>query len=258
MNFLVSNGIGSLALRPAQGPLTFRAYRSPVKDSLLSYAGLKDPGTGQIWGGVVATGGAIELSHGNGESGFYASIDGQKLTGLNVADNTRILGNAGAYWLAYTSPFGQLKVGANLTAMHYALNQRYFTLGQGGYFSPNGFLMVNAPLTWESRPMFQTFYQISGSLGAQNIQQAQAISGSLIAGDGVETITSASYDLHARVVYRATEHWNLEGFFDTNNARQYSERSAGFTLRFMRAPQPAEYTPHGFLNQTDIRPLVRP
>ena len=257
-SFLISNVIGSLSVQPAHGPFTLRAYRSNIKDSLLSYAGMKDPDTGVVWGGVIATGGAIEFSHGNGDAGFYASVDGQKLTGRNVADNTRLMGNAGAYWLAYSNSYGQLKVGANLTAMHYALNERYFTIGQGGYFSPDGFLMANAPVTWEGRPMYQTSYQISGSLGAQNIQQGQAVSGSLITGNGIETLTSASYDLHARVAYRISGHWNIEGFLDTNNARQYAERSAGFTLRYVKSAQPDEFVPSGFMNQTDIRPLKRP
>ena len=257
-NFPVKNMIGSFALRPAGGPFTVRLYRSNVKDTLLSYAGMTDPTTGKIWGGVVATGGALELNRGGGDSGFYASIGGEKLTGHNVADNTRIAGSAGAYWLALSNPFGRLKVGANLMAMHYALNERYFTFGQGGYFSPDSFLMLNAPLTWEGRPLHGAYYTVSGSLGTQNIQEGQAISGSLIAGTGVQTTTGASYDLHARVGHRVAEHWDVEGFLDTNNARQYAEHSAGFSVRYMKFPQPTDATPTGFLDQNSIRPLQRP
>jgi tetratricopeptide (TPR) repeat protein len=257
-SFLVPNAVGTLSIRPAQGPFTLRLYRNNVKDTMLSYAGMKDPATGQIWGGVVATGAALELNRGAAESGFYATIAGEKLTGRNVADNTRFFGNAGAYWQAYTNAWGTLKLGANITAMHYALNERFFTFGQGGYFSPTGFLTINAPITWESHPMYGTYYTMTGSLGAQNIQQGQARPGSLVIGDGIEASTGASYDLHGRVVRRLTEHWNIEAFLDMNNARQYTDRAAGFSVRYLKFPQPAELPPTGFLGQAPIRPLQQP
>lgn len=257
-NFAVRNFLGSFALRPAQGPITLRLYRDNVKDTLLSYAGMTDPATGQVWGGVVATGGALELHHGGADSGFYATVDGQKLTGRNVTDNTRVMGNAGAYWSALSNPFGTLKVGANLMAMHYALNERYFTLGQGGYFSPNSFFMVNAPVTWEGHPFRSTYYTLSGSLGMQNIQEGQAMSGSLVVGNGIQTLSGASYDLHGRVGHRMTDHWDLEAFVDANNSRQYSEHTAGFSVRYMKFAQPENATPGGFLNANTVRPLERP
>ena len=257
-SFAVPNAIGSIAFRHGQGPITFRVYRENVKDTMLSYAGMTDPATGRVWGGVVGSGAALDLSRGGAESGFYATIAGEKLTGRNVTNNTRVFGNAGAYWLAYSNPYGALKVGANITAMHYSLNERFFTFGQGGYFSPNGFLTINAPITWESRPIYNTYYTVTGSLGAQNIQQGQATPGSLILGNGVETTTGAGFDLHARVVHRFGDHWNLEAFLETNNAHQYTERATGFSVRYMKFAPPADLPPSGFANQTEIRPLQQP
>jgi Flp pilus assembly protein TadD len=256
--FLVNNFLGSIAVRPLSGPFTLSAYRTSQKDSLLSYAGMRDPDTGQVWGGVVATGGAVQFSRGSAASGFYASIDGQKLTGVNVAENTRVMGNAGAYWLAYSNQYGDLKVGANLTAMHYALNERYFTIGQGGYFSPNAFLLMNAPVTWQGRPIHDINYMIGGSLGAQSIEQAAAQPGSLIMGSGVETSTGASYDLHFKVARRMDAHWTLEGFLDANNARQYTDTSGGFTVRYSTHPSSGEAAGPGFINLTEPLPLQAP
>jgi len=257
-NFLVSNVVGSFALRPRQGPITLRGYRSQVQDSLLSYAGMRDSNSNQIWGGVIQTGAALEFNKGGADSGFYASVDGARLTGLNVLDNTRIMGNAGAYWMAYANQYGRLKVGANFTAMHYARNERYFTLGQGGYFSPNAFLTMNAPVTWEGRPIYNTSYQISGSIGTQNIQEDQALAGSLIVGNGVQTTTGAGYDLHARVAHRMSPHWIVEGFFDANNARQYSDKATGFSVRFLKYAQPANFAPALTPTRDEIRPLQNP
>jgi hypothetical protein len=219
---------------------------------------MRDPATGEAWGGVVATGGAVELTKGTAISGFYASIDGQKLTGTNVQNNSRIMGNAGAYWTALTNDYGDLKVGANITAMHYGMNQRYFTIGQGGYFSPNAFLLMNAPITWEGRSFHNTNYVISGSLGAQSIQEGAALPGSLLVGTGVETTTGASYDLHMRLAHHLDANWTVEGFFDTNNARQYVDNSAGFTLLYSKYPRSEQWTTPAVLNPSDPLPLQAP
>ncbi len=256
--FLVNNVLGNLSIRPLSGPFTFSAYRASQKDSLLSYAGLKDPDTGQVWGGVVATGGSLQFARGGAASGFYASIDGQKLTGVNVAENTRVMGNAGAYWLAYSNPYGDLKIGANLTAMHYAMNQRYFTIGQGGYFSPDAFLLMNAPITWQGRPIHNTTYMIGGSVGAQSIQESAALPGSLIAGTGVGTTAGASYDLHLKLAHSMDAHWTLEGFLDTNNARQYTDTTTGFTVRYSTRAQTGDMRGSGFLNIMEPLPLQVP
>jgi hypothetical protein len=149
-------------------------------------------------------------------------------------------------------------VGANLTAMHYALNERYFTIGQGGYFSPNAFLLMNAPVTWQGRPIHDINYMIGGSLGAQSIEQAAAQPGSLIMGSGVETSTGASYDLHFKVARRMDAHWTLEGFLDANNARQYTDTSGGFTVRYSTHPSSGEAAGPGFINLTEPLPLQAP
>jgi tetratricopeptide (TPR) repeat protein len=257
-NFPVTHVLGSLAVQPGSLPLTFLAYRQNVTDTLLSYAGLEDPYSGKVWGGVVATGGMVKFSHGSGPSGFYASIDGQELTGRNVANNSRIDGGTGAYFQVYASKYGVLKVGANLTAMHYANNQRYFTFGQGGYFSPNQFLLMNAPITWEGAPLHNFSYVINGSLGVQTFQDDPAMPGSLIVGNGAQSVTGASYDFHARVAYHLNQHWLIEAFLDANNARDYANAAGGFSVRYLIRPLPAEGGPTGLVEEKQLRPVAIP
>ena len=257
-NFLVSHMIASLTLKPGDGSFAFRAYREPVKDTLLSYAGAQDPRTGEIWGGVVASGASLQLGHGTANSGFYGSLDGQQLTGRNVQSNNRIAGGAGAYWMVYGNQYGALKMGANFFAMHYAHNERYFTIGQGGYFSPNAFLLMNAPFTWEGHPQHNIAYTLSGSLGVQTYQDGPAMAHSLIVGNGQQSTTGSSYDFHARVAYRLDNHWSIEGLLDTNNAREYQDRMAGFGVRYLIRPQPVEGGPTGLVDPKEIRPLEAP
>ena len=60
LDFLVANWTARGYFRPANGPFTFAFTRDSIKDSQLSYSGLRDPGTaslsfpGVVWGGVVA------------------------------------------------------------------------------------------------------------------------------------------------------------------------------------------------------------
>ena len=61
--FLVGNVIGRVKWRPNLGHFTFYGGRDAVTETQLSYAGLRDPGSatttfgGNVWGGVVQTGG---------------------------------------------------------------------------------------------------------------------------------------------------------------------------------------------------------
>ena len=97
--FLVSTFTARGMFRPGNGPVTITVARDSVKDSQLSYAGLRDPAgntlgnQGQIWGGVVANQGNVQFSRGDASSGFYFGAGGQYLTGYHVESNTRIDGN---------------------------------------------------------------------------------------------------------------------------------------------------------------------
>ena len=146
-NFLVRNITGRFAWRPGGGPFTIFGDRDAVKETQLSYAGLRDPGTvsptyaGNIWGGVVSTTGGIKLDFGGAGAGFYLSGDGGVLKGEHVLTNTKVEGVMGAYFRVKDWPgYGSLTLGASLFGMHYAHNELGLTYGQGGYFSPKRLL----------------------------------------------------------------------------------------------------------------------
>ncbi len=260
--FYVSHLLGGLSVHPSNFPFTFRVYRDQVKETMLSYAGEKDPLTGKIWGGVVATGAEGSLSLGTAKSGFYLNGGAAQLTGVNVNNNNRIYGSTGAYWTVYSNPYGVLKMGANLTGLHYAQNQRYFTYGQGGYFSPDSYVLLNAPFTWESHPMNHFVYHINASLGVQSFYEGPALPGSLISTDTQPTAQSnigANYNLDANVAYRFDEHWYLGGFVGVNNAHDYQDRTAGVSVKYMQRPQvDVEGGPTGLFDEHAIRPLIVP
>src|SRR5207245_2406 len=164
--FPVENLTGGLRFRPLGGPFTFTAVRDSVKDSLLSYAGTRDPGTGVIWGGVVSNTGTAQLDVKGTRNGGYANVSFSYITGKNVPNIWNASGAAGVYFTVLKG----LSVGLSVNGMHYDKNLSFFSLGQGGYFSPQQYGLAAIPISWFSRhKRFE--YEIRASLGAQYIQQ---------------------------------------------------------------------------------------
>jgi hypothetical protein len=293
--FLVSNWIGRLNWRPAAGRFTFSFSRDAVKDSQLSYAGLHDPGSagptypGDVWGGVIANTGGVQYGKGDANSGYYFGMGGQYLTGRNVLSNQRIDGVAGAYFKVLRLPdVGELTLGANFFGMHYANNLRFFTYGQGGYFSPNAYFLANLPFTFEGHgagtaSSSALHYTIGGAFGVQAFQEASSyyyplqgpyltkVTGPMVVVSAplttvvpnpqypAQVVVGGNYDLHAQASYRLMDRWYLGGFLNVNNTRNYNSQTAGFFLRYMMRPQYAEEGgPTGIFPYQGQRPVMVP
>ena len=240
--FAVHNVIGGIRFRPGNGPLTLMAVRDSVKDSLLSYAGARDPATDLRWGGVVANTGTINFSTAPRTNatyqtiGVYASGSYSFLQGLNVPDNWSVTANAGLYWQMVQG----LTMGVNGGAMHYDRDLKYFSFGQGGYFSPQQYFLASIPISWYSRhPRFEYAIRFSG--GVQYLQEASTPlypvpPGSALVHQGSyasDSSVAANYDLNLHLGYRIAPHVYLGTFATANNARDYYTQSAGFSLKFM-------------------------
>jgi tetratricopeptide (TPR) repeat protein len=277
LGFLVANWTARAQWHPGNGPFTFSFLRDSIKDSQLSYSGLRDPGTsslsfpGTIWGGVIGTGGNVQYVHGDAVSGFYVGVGGQYLNGYNVQTNHRIDGNGGAYWRAKAYPeYGTLSIGANFFAMHYANNQGAFTFGMGGYFSPQAYFLANVPVTWTGHYQTRWHYEIVGGLGVQAFQQDLTPLFPLPAQKAIEiamnnaalpalTSVGANYDIRARVAYQISPHWFAQGFVSGNNARNYNASTAGFSIHYLFRAQPSTVTaPTGLFPQEGLRPFTVP
>jgi cellulose synthase operon protein C len=273
--FLVSNAIGRVNWHPAAGPFTFNFAREAVKDSQLSYSGLHDPGSagpgyeGNIWGGVITNAGNFQYSKGDAKSGYYLGAGGQYITGHHVESNNRVDGVGGAYWHALSVPdIGDLTIGANFFGMHYAHNLRFFTYGQGGYFSPQSYFLANVPITWSGRYGVNLHYSITGALGIQAFQEDSSPFFPLDPALQVvnnnpsypsQSVVGSNYDVHAEAAYHLTDHWYAGGFASFNNTRDYASQSVGFFIRFMVRPQyPTELGPTGLFPYQGTRPLMVP
>ncbi|MCQ9425594.1 cellulose synthase subunit BcsC-related outer membrane protein [Pseudomonas sp. LJDD11] len=259
IGFLYSTVVGGISLeRPfvegGDWRYSINLSRRPVTDSLASFAGVQDRRTGVEWGGVTANGGRVQLSYDNGHFGTYGVAAVHELVGHNVADNQRREGSAGAYWYIFNDDSKQFTVGVNLTAIGFDQNQNFYTYGHGGYFSPQGFYALSAPIGWSQRSG-RLSYSLRGALGVQHIQQDgadfypndKALQASLeataqnLAGAGLgvstqyagQSKTGVGYNLAAAAEYQMGDNFFLGGQFGLDNARDYRQWSGGLYLRYM-------------------------
>jgi cellulose synthase operon protein C len=274
--FLVSNVTGSFYLHPASSHLTLTLDRDAIKETQLSYAGLRDLGSttptypGNIWGGVVTNGGRIQATMGDAKSGWYLEGGGQYLTGNNVPSNTRIDGDAGAYWAAWHDPaYGSLTIGMNFFGMHYDKNLRYFTYGQGGYFSPSAYLLGGVPLTFNGHYGPKFHYRALMSLGVQAFQESSSpfypTDPALQASRGnpyypERTSVGGNYNFEGEGSYAIADHWYVGGFLAFNNTLDYASDRIGFYFRYTFRPQvPSESSSTtGIFPAQGLRPLLVP
>jgi Tfp pilus assembly protein PilF len=168
IGFQTSNIIGGAEIAPqltAAGlRARFTAERRGMNDSLLSWSGATDPRSGTSWGPVLRTGGRaqIEFPLGNGYGyvgGGYSSFDGS-----GVASNTRIEGGAGVSIPVWREGDSELRTGLDLVYLAYERNLRYFTLGHGGYFSPQQYTALNIPVDYRGRNG-DLSYRVGATLG---------------------------------------------------------------------------------------------
>jgi tetratricopeptide (TPR) repeat protein len=276
-DFLVSNWTGRANWNPGGGPLTVSLNRDSVKDTQLSYAGLRDPGSaslgypGNIWGGVMSNEFGAQFAKGDLLSGYYVSVGGRYLNGYHVQSNSRYDGDGGAYWRVWTLPeYGSLTVGANFFGMHYAHNESAYTYGMGGYFSPQAFFLANIPITWTGHYETRWHYEVSGGFGVQAFQQDKTplfpLAGqkpSLIALNNAAlpalTTVGANYNFRAVVAHQLGEHWFIGGFLSANNTSNYNAVSAGFSVHYLFRPQPSTVaSPTGLFPSDGFRPFRVP
>lgn len=125
------------------------AERKPVTDSVVSYAGTRDPVTGERWGQVMRFGAGGGLSYDRNGNGVYGEARYYRFNGTNVEKNTGFEANVGGYLRAYRGRTDSLTVGLNVNYQGYDKSQNYFTFGNGGYFSPQSFISVGFPINYQ-------------------------------------------------------------------------------------------------------------
>ncbi|ALM85418.1 cellulose biosynthesis protein BcsC [Bordetella sp. N] len=260
LGFERSNLVGGVEYRGTLDPkagtyYTVGASRRAVTDSLLSFAGARDERTGDSWGAVTATGVSGQIGVDKQDYGIYGYGSWQYLDGSNVASNTRAEVGGGIYRYLVRDTNRMLTVGLNLGGTFYNRNERFFTYGSGGYFSPQEFYALSVPITWAER-MDRFSYKLQGSVGVQHFhekgadyfatsssRQAAAVQAAadLGLGDGAtysgQSKTGVGYNLAASAEYQLASNWFVGATVAADNASDYRQYAGGLYLRYTFYPQ---------------------
>lgn len=237
---------------------TLTASRRPLPNSLLSYAGTKDPRTGIRWGGVTATGANLGLSYDRGgRHGLWANFGLHGLHGKNVEDNRRTRLMSGYYYKVVDNADERMRLGLNAMYWHYEKDLGDYTLGQGGYYSPQRSTSLSLPVSYAWRNAdwsvalegavswsrtvtddSQTYpldhliagplSQLGGALDRETLDRLTTQSGG--------TSSSVGYRVASLVERRLSDHLVLGGAFSLQQTRGYAPSYAQIYLRYLLEP----------------------
>ncbi|KTD67127.1 Cellulose synthase operon protein C precursor [Legionella steelei] len=222
---------------------TITASQRPMTNSLLSFAGAKDPNTGIVWGGVVATGLTLSLSYDRGEAnGFWANIIGSELTGKNVESNQRILLMDGYYYKLINEDNRRFIVGLTNMVWHYDKNLYGFNLGQGGYYSPDFYLSFTVPIDYRRRTANWS-YELGGTItwsyattkNIQNFPLPNLIPNFDNTQNSLQTggnSTGYGYSILALLERRLGSHFIVGGLVDIQQSTDYTPSHVSLFLRY--------------------------
>lgn len=152
--FKVPNWLGGIAYSDKIGSLgwTLTGSRRPLSNSIVSYAGAKDQLTGTTWGGVTSNGLTLGLSHDEGgKDGVWASFGQHWLRGQNVENNHKTTAMAGYYYRLVERANHRLRTGLTVMYWGYDRDLSEYTLGQGGYYSPQRYYSIGVPVNYAWR-----------------------------------------------------------------------------------------------------------
>jgi tetratricopeptide (TPR) repeat protein len=241
--------------------IALEAFRRPVTDSLLSFAGLVDPVTGRIWGAVLKNAGRLEASYAPADILLFAFFQYGVLQGTEVAVNTDLEGGAGGEGTFLRRGDSLVTGGLDGIYMGYGSNERFFTLGQGGYFSPQAFVHVGASVRWrggstfrwdlKAEPGFNWFQEASSPYypvdpSLQTAREAMMVDFAghpLVSTYPGRTSSSFSFDALARAWLPISKLALLSFNLQFHTAADYEEFQAGLELRFDIVPAEASKGP---------------
>jgi cellulose synthase operon protein C len=252
MGFDVVDVVGGVSYSSDLGPVgyTLNAHRRPISSSLLAFAGQKDSNTGTTWGGVRATGGGVSLSYDKGEAnGIWSSLNMDSLNGKNVEDNWRIRWMSGYYYKLINENNERLTAGVSTMIWHYDKDLSGYTLGQGGYYSPQEYLSFALPVTWRKRTANWS-WELGGSVSWSHSKTDDALrypNQELLPTDEPgrytdrgerETGSSSSgtgYTARAIIERRVTSNWFVGLGVDIQEAKDYTPSHALLYVRYSAA-----------------------
>jgi len=240
---LNSKPVGNIGMiwRDEKGYLKAELYSRAVKESILSYVGMKDPYSGKIWGGVTESGGQLSIFRSVAPNwtiflnGSYGYLDG-----TDVKENTHLSATAALAYEFKPKNFEYITVGVAASYETYDNNQNHFTYGNGGYFSPEYLaqaLLQGQFLTTEGRKWIA-----AGTLGLGVQSNTQAASPYFPLNPDGRNFSSQDSNtviglIGAQGAYMISPQWLIGGQVGYAVTADYNEGSIGLFVRYFFEPR---------------------
>lgn len=222
------------------------AHALPMRESLLSYTGIRDPYTGDAWGQVWRQG--IELQ------GWRTVAPDWTLAGLLRADAYRgdgVADNSGAEInLALGRDLGlpgfaYFNLGPVLDYRTFERNLNHFTRGHGGYYSPQQDIGLALSLTFQTDEgrSWLARGQVHGGWRRQNQDASPWFP---LAPDSrrfsAVTQTGFSGGIGLEGILRLAGHWQLGGALAYDDSPGFEQGGGSLFLRYLFEPRPAVFS----------------
>lgn len=249
LGFPIHYLVGGVRYRFDAGPAGFSisASRRPETGSELSYAGLRDPWTNAVWGGVRRDGIDWHTGIDIGRVNVFAELGAGVLTGVHVASNQEVTLRTGFTVPVYEHANMRVATGLVGNAWHYTNNLRFYSYGQGGYYSPQRYLSLGVPIEWSGRRGGLTWdltttvgisssyerdspYFPNGLPRAVDANTARSL-GSLVYTGGSSAI-GFSYGVSGTVQYRVNSRLVAGARVEIDHAHDYAPSSAMVYVRY--------------------------
>jgi hypothetical protein len=221
--------------------LSIEATRRSVMDTVISFAGAKEPFGGGIWGGVAKTGvQAAGYRRVADKLAIYASYGEFDFNGMNVANNHSRELNGSLIYDLNRSETSEMTLALGLSGSKYDNNQNSYTWGNGAYYSPQQVVSINLPFHFSGKRN-RLSYSANASIGRSRALEDSPIS------YPTEPLWQANYGLQqtSATIFASVYNfdWNLEykltqtAFVGntlrvSNNDSTYRQSSAMVYLRF--------------------------
>ena len=227
-------------------------YRERISDSLLSITGMYDD-TSQRWGAVKATGLRGVVSYAlQPEWAITTELDLASLDGENVLDNNKqkleiSLTRDTDYYSEYLD---YMRITPFISGISYDKNLNAYTLGNGGYFSPERFVNLGGRVElltleeqrWQVKTKIELSYEDSEPGSIEVLPYSS--SSDCVSQEPVKGV-AANGRLEGQVLLNP--YWELVGSLEVTHSSNYQLSVASIQLRWNFSPK-TSVTSDGFIS----------
>ncbi len=124
--------------------------------------------------------------------------------------------------------------------MHYEQNLSHFTIGHGGYFSPQRFARASMPVGWRREGSLR--WELVAAPGYEWFEESQApvfpLDGALRAAPAYagQRVSGLALDAHAMLGWSFARGFEVRTTVAVQRAHEYQELRAGLLLRYGSIP----------------------